>query len=199
MAEDETVSSEPTEGADATEAPAAHDPVDALLDLCVYAPLGFVTDARRVVPELAQKGRAQAAMARMIGEFAVSWGNTKLQSAMNDAQDTAVDVLRRLGVASPEPEQAPGAPTDTHEAAPAAAPTGGADTPAWLEGRTEADEAEARALAIPDYDNLSASQVVPRLDGLTPDELEAVRRYERKHRHRKTILNRVAQLQADTA
>lgn len=201
MAEDETVSSEPTEGADATDAPAAHDPVDALLDLCVYAPLGFVTDARRVVPELAQKGRAQAAMARMIGEFAVSWGNTKLQSAMNDAQDTAVDVLRRLGVASPEPEQAPGAPVaDVHEAASApASAAGGGDTPAWLEGRTEADEAEARALAIPDYDNLSASQVVPRLDGLTPDELEAVRRYERKHRHRKTILNRIAQLQADSA
>ena len=72
-----------------------------------------------------------------------------------------------------------------------------ADTPSWLEGRTEADEAEARALAIPEYDNLSASQVVPRLDGLTADELEAVRRYERKHRHRKTILNRVAQLQAE--
>src|SRR5690606_33944085 len=106
-----------------------------------------------------------------------------------------------------EPAQAPGAPVaDEPEGEPVAAdesaplvsvPTG--ETPAWLEGRTEADEAEAEALAIPDYDNLSASQVVPRLDGLTPDELEAVRRYERKHRHRKTILNRVAQLQAGPA
>lgn len=200
MADDEA-----TETTERTEPEPAHDPVDALLDLVVYAPLGFVTDARRVVPELAQKGRAQAAMARMIGEFAVTWGNTKLQSAMNDAQDTAVDLLRRLGVASPEPEQAPGAPVgETHDPtdstpAPSPSAASAADTPAWLEGRTEADEAEARALAIPDYDNLSASQVVPRLDGLTPDELEAVRRYERKHRHRKTILNRVAQLQADTA
>jgi hypothetical protein len=197
MADDEA-----TETTDGTGTESGHDPVDALLDLVVYAPLGFVTDARRVVPELAQKGRAQAAMARMIGEFAVSWCNTKLQSAMNDAQDTAVDVLRRLGVASPEPAQAPGAPVgDAHDPGPtaAAAAASGTDTPAWLEGRTEADEAEARALAIPDYDNLSASQVVPRLDGLTQDELEAVRRYERKHRHRKTILNRVAQLQADTA
>lgn len=198
MADDEAT--ETTEG---TEPEPAHDPVDALLDLVVYAPLGFVTDARRVVPELAQKGRAQAAMARMIGEFAVTWGNTKLQSAMNDAQDTAVDVLRRLGVASPEPEQAPGVPVgEAHDptgSTPSPSTASAADTPAWLEGRTEADEAEARSLAIPDYDNLSASQVVPRLDGLTPDELEAVRRYERKHRHRKTILNRVAQLQADTA
>ena len=51
------------------------DPVDQLLDILVYAPLGFVVDARRVVPELAEKGRAQAGTARMIGEFAVSWGN----------------------------------------------------------------------------------------------------------------------------
>jgi hypothetical protein len=182
------------------------DPVEHLLDLFVYAPLGFVVDARRVVPELAEKGRAQAGMARMVGEFAVSWGNSKLQGALSDAQDRAVGLLQVLGVAAPEPEQAPGAPVaeeamdepSAEEAAPLVSVPAG-ETPAWLEGRTEADEAEAAALAIPDYDNLSASQVVPRLDGLTPDELEAVRRYERKHRHRKTILNRIAQLQAGPA
>ncbi len=182
---------------------AASDPVDHLLDLFVYAPLGFVVDARRVVPELAERGRAQAGVARMIGEFAVSWGNTKLQGAMTDAQEQAVGILQRLGVASPEPEPAAGAPSGDQPEAEATMPppvvaTSG-DTPSWLEGRTAEDEAEAAALAIPDYDNLSASQVVPRLDGLTPDELEAVRRYERKHRHRKTILNRVSQLQAGPA
>jgi len=181
------------------------DPVDQLLDILVYAPLGFVVDARRVVPELAEKGRAQAGMARMIGEFAVSWGNTKLHGALAGAQDQAVDVLRRVGVASPEPEPSPGAPVDDDAVlhddiasapeTPSEPPPAG-DAPAWLEGRSEVDEAEASSLAIPDYDNLSASQVVPRLDGLTSDELEAVRRYERRHRHRKTILNRVAQLQA---
>jgi hypothetical protein len=184
------------------------DPVEQLLDLFVYAPLGFVVDARRVVPELAERGRAQAGVARMVGEFAVSWGNTKLHGALADAQEQAVGLLQRFGVAAPEPEQAPGAPLaddqpdagapDPADAAPLASVATG-DTPAWLEGRTEADEAEAAALAIPDYDNLSASQVVPRLDGLTPDELDAVRRYERKHRHRKTILNRIAQLQAGPA
>ena len=50
-------------------------------------------------------------------------------------------------------------------------------------------------LAIPDYDSLSASQVVPRLEGLMPAELEAVRSYETANRGRKTILNKVAQLQ----
>ena len=37
------------------------------------------------------------------------------------------------------------------------------------------DFEQAALLAIPDYDSLSASQVVPRLAGLTTEELEAVR------------------------
>jgi len=52
-------------------------------------------------------------------------------------------------------------------------------------------------LPLRDYDALAASQVVPRLATLTPDELDLVRRYERGHRNRQTILNRVGQLLAD--
>jgi hypothetical protein len=50
------------------------------------------------------------------------------------------------------------------------------------------------ALAIPEYDQLSASQVVERLDGLTADELDAVRAYELAHRGRSTILGKIMQL-----
>jgi hypothetical protein len=49
-------------------------------------------------------------------------------------------------------------------------------------------------LAIPGYDQLSASQVVERLDGLTPEELDAVREYEVAHRGRSTILGKITQL-----
>ncbi len=61
--------------------------------------------------------------------------------------------------------------------------------------RSAYDLTEAALLAIPDYDSLAASQVVPRLAGLTAAELEAVRQYEAAHRARRTILGRVAQLQ----
>jgi hypothetical protein len=54
---------------------------------------------------------------------------------------------------------------------------------------------DPESLAILEYESLSASQVVPRLEGLTPDELEAVRRYENGNRARRTILNKIAQLQ----
>jgi hypothetical protein len=50
------------------------------------------------------------------------------------------------------------------------------------------------ALPIPEYDQLSASQVVERLDGLTSAELEAVRAYELAHRGRSTILGKIMQL-----
>lgn len=57
------------------------------------------------------------------------------------------------------------------------------------------EEAPTPPEAIPDYDALAASQVVPRLQGLDRDELGAVERYEAATRGRRTILNRVAQLQ----
>ncbi len=52
----------------------------------------------------------------------------------------------------------------------------------------------ATELPIPDYDELSASQVIERLEGLTAEELAAVGAYERAHRGRNTILGKIAQL-----
>ncbi len=51
-------------------------------------------------------------------------------------------------------------------------------------------------LAIPGYDSLAASQVVPRLMTLGIAELDAIGTYEQANRGRRTILNRVRQLQA---
>ena len=58
-----------------------------------------------------------------------------------------------------------------------------------------APQSRPNALAIPGYDSLAASQVVPRLAGLSPEELAAVGAYESAHRARRTILTRVRQLQ----
>lgn len=48
--------------------------------------------------------------------------------------------------------------------------------------------ASAADLPIREYDGLSASQVVSRLSGLTPEELRAVRAYEERSRGRRTVL-----------
>lgn len=66
------------------------------------------------------------------------------------------------------------------------------------DGPTDATRSPAPSgahLAIPGYDTLSASHVVQRLAGLSTAELEAVRAYEADTRGRRTILNRIAQLQ----
>ncbi len=60
----------------------------------------------------------------------------------------------------------------------------------------DVDAPAPHELSIPDYDSLAASQVVPRLASLSIEELADVEAYERAHRARQTILNRVRQLQS---
>ncbi len=57
-----------------------------------------------------------------------------------------------------------------------------------------ADVPSVDALPIADYDELSASQVVERLEGLDRESLDAIRAYETGHRGRNTILGKIAQL-----
>jgi hypothetical protein len=181
--------SDPSDPTAPSDAERRRSPVDHLVDYCVFAPLGLALEARTLMPGLIDRGRAQVGVARMVGEFAVKWGSVKLESSVVDAQEQAMGVLRRTGLA-PAEERDRGPEPRTAPATPAAAP----DTdprPAEPVG----PEVDVATLAIPDYDNLSASQVVPRLDGLTPSELRAVGDYERGHRGRKTILNKVAQLE----
>jgi hypothetical protein len=60
-----------------------------------------------------------------------------------------------------------------------------------------AEPAGAADVVIPDYETLSAAEVVARLPGLTPRELAAVRAFEMAHRARRTVLTRIAQLLDD--
>jgi len=51
------------------------------------------------------------------------------------------------------------------------------------------------ALPIAGYDTLAASQIIARLDGLTPTELAAVKSHELTNRGRRTVLGRIGQLE----
>ena len=83
-----------------------------------------------------------------------------------------------------------GSPAKTTKASPAttAKSSGAAKAPARSAARAAAAAASAADLPIREYDGLSASQVVSRLSGLTPDELRAVRAYEDASRGRRTVL-----------
>jgi hypothetical protein len=85
------------------------------------------------------------------------------------------------------PSSEAAAPSRTPASPPPAVPMPAGDGP-------EADVPSVDALPIPDYDELSASQVVERLEGLDRESLDAIRRYESGHRGRNTILGKIAQL-----
>lgn len=164
----------------------------------------------------------QVAAARVVGQFAVAQGRRVVTSQPAAGRPTASNPARAAGTPTP-PVPAPPAGAPTRPArtppgpagaaartVPAAASTrakaapGPVPTPAPAAARATSRPApvpgdgsgpDAGSLAIPGYDSLSASQVVPRLAGLTPGELDAVVRYEAGHRGRRTILARATQLQ----
>ncbi len=160
-------------------------PVEQALDLLVYAPLGLILTAREELPRIIDRGRRQASgqvsTARLLGQMAVAQGQKEAEKALRQAAER----WSELGFGAPAGNGGSSAQPPPAETAPSA------PAPA-----TEGPLVSADSLAIPGYDVLSAPQVVQRLDGLSPDELEAVRAYEAATRHRRTILGRVAQLQS---
>jgi hypothetical protein len=184
-------------------------PLDQALDVVLYAPVGLVVSAGEELPRWIERGREQVSgqigMARLVGRFAVAQGQREAGKAVRQAAQLLVD----LGVL-------PGEPVEPEAPASGSAPGPADVSPAVIEliddgeipetgdavfdGGTTIDRPGAtppgRALAIPGYDALSASQVVQRLDGLSAAELEEVRAYELATRGRRTILNKIAQLQS---
>lgn len=178
------------------------NPVEWLVDLCVYAPIGFALDAHRYVPEFVERGRSQMAVARTLGKFAVD----RLERQF----PPLATVLDNLGLGveddGPPADGAPGAEGQAEDPARAGGslPAVGEDPTAVAAPDHEVDATGAATddvpgedgLAIPGYASLAASQVVPRLASLDRAELAAIRRYESAHRARRTVLNRVDQLLA---
>jgi hypothetical protein len=176
------------------------NPIEQALDVLVYAPLGFVFSAGELFPSLVEKGRSQLSMAKMVGQFAVQQGQTEAGKVFDKASKQALATLEQLSTfnrsSNGNGASAYGASNGAAaKVAPAPAPAAPIEVAVVEEPAVATSGPEAAELAIPDYDSLSASQVLPRLTGLATDELEAVRAYEAAHRGRKTILNRVAQLQ----
>ena len=150
-----------------------------LADFVLFAPLGLALEARKLYPELAARGRRQLLFTRTVGKFAVRRGQARIDDLVATGVGLVTAILPINGQAPPEPEATEVA------TAPDLAPV--PDLPA----EPALDDAH---LAIPDYDSLSAFQVMPRLEALDAPDLDAVRAYEESTRGRRTILNKIAQL-----
>jgi len=174
--------------------------------------------------EIAQRRKQladQATQWRTIGQLAVRFGaphvrreaEARLQDARRHAERMAGEAAQRAGAgfasvadlaaglsgrvpvrpARQRPPQAPPTPGRTIDLRRDATEVGAS---AHGTGRVPATGPvpAAGTLPIPGYDQLSASQVVERLDGLSRAELDAIRVYEQAHRGRNTILGKIAQL-----
>jgi hypothetical protein len=184
------------------------------IDLLVYAPVGvalylrdtvptfvnlFVSRGRAELGQRRQQAQGQVAQAKAMGEFAVNFGGPKVREHVEKgiamARKSAEAVLGGAGE-----DELPGAVDDVPPPArhapsePAAAPSPSAASEPAGESTPASAAPKAATLGIPDYDELSASQVVERLDGLQAGELDAVRAYEEAHRSRRTILYKIEQL-----
>lgn len=189
--------------AEVTEVP---KPLDAALDLLLYAPVGLAVTAAEELPKMAAKGRTrvntQLMMARVVGQFAVARGRQEFEKRFSPPAPQPP-----VPVPVPDADVEPPVTFDDMTANGSANGKGidrsesvASEHPDEVRAPTADDVAVAAApsageLAIPGYDSLSASQVVQRLAGLSSEELAAVGAYEQAHRGRRTILNRIHQLQ----
>jgi hypothetical protein len=190
-------------------------PGDRLLELVVFGPTGLAVTLVEEFPRFVEKGRhrveGQVHTARLIGQVAFQMGRRQLEQSLGHLGGQATGhhddgAERDTHDAEYEPDRDPTAYRASVPAtSPGAAPVPGdgpedAEAPTrpsvWLGGGGPNGSDTASSLAIPGYDSLSASQVVQRLEGLSPPELEEVRAHEAAHRQRRTILHRVEQLLA---
>lgn len=177
--------------------PTARSAVDRALDLLVFGPTGVVVTAVQDLPEMALKGRRlleqELRNAHVVGRFAVEAGRRQLQEQVEW-------LVGEHGEAYGGHQEAHGGHREAHGEARGAREHAGrsasaATRPPRSPGRAGAVERDPVVdRAIPEYDTLSASQVVRRLDALGPEELRAVVAHERAGRGRLTIVRRAEQL-----
>ena len=203
MTDEQDHADEQDQAADGSRSP-LEQVVEHAVDVFVYAPIGLLFEGASVLPQLVETGKNQVTMAKMVGQFAVKQGQSEGEKLAGNVAGGVLGLLARFGQSpsahppavpeSPVPAaSAPSSPAASAPSAPASAHVDGAH----VDGERAAGAAiDAATLAIPDYDGLSASHVVNRLAGLAATELELVRLYELANRGRKTILSKVAQLQA---
>jgi hypothetical protein len=192
-------------------------PGDRLLELVVFGPTGLAVTLVEEFPKLVEKGRhrveGQVHTARLVGQFAFQMGRRQLEQTLGhlvaqvDGGRSHDDIDTVPGAGHDQPgtealvsEASPGDVPDVDRRAGSSVAAGHepASTPwrpsVWLGSGGPNGTESPSSLAIPGYDSLSASQVVQRLEGLSPSELEEVRAHEASHRQRRTILHRVEQL-----
>jgi hypothetical protein len=155
------------------------DPVEVARELFVYAPIGVASRLSKDLPSLIEEGRAKYGVAKVMGTFAAQQGKRQFEERLRTATHGFWP--------QPAGQPATGNPKSSTQATPKTPTTQEAD----VEAPTVADVAD---LPIARYDTLSATQVLSHLAGLTPEQRNVIAEHERNTRSRRTILQRIEQL-----
>jgi hypothetical protein len=169
-----------------------------LFDVVLYAPIGFVYEYRKVLPQLVKKGRSQVQLGMFLGRMAASKGGSGAERATADALTTLATVAARgitelgqaVGLAPPEDETPPIDVVDVKEVV----PEPGKKTAKTKPVSTTKKVNRGPRLPIAGYDELTAREIVALLEDLTPAQRERVRSYETSNRNRKTVLAKLDRL-----
>jgi hypothetical protein len=183
-------------------------PLDQLIDLLIYAPVGLLYEHQEVLPKLIKRGRSQVQLARVLGQMAVSKGQTSVEDSVSDAVGVAATVLSRavtelasaIGlVGDSKSRPAPGGagrPGAAVEAGAGTTPPAAARPPAASADLEPAGGGADGPLPIAGYDQLKAREIIPLLDELSGTQRQRIREHELATRQRKTILGKLDRLEA---
>ena len=188
---------------------AEDNPLEQLIELFVYAPIGMLYEYPDVLPQLIKRGRSQVQLAKFFGQMAAKQGASSMSetpvAGAGAAGAQATDALAKLaarfitelgsqvGLAPPSGEPTPpaaaAAPVTESEAVPG-------DDPGGPEPEAESTPTKTARLPIAGYDELTAKEIIGVLDDLTQDQLMRVRNHETRGRNRKTVLAKIDRLVA---
>lgn len=179
-----------------------------LLDVMVYAPVGFLYEYRKVMPQLVKKGRSQMQLGMFIGRMAASKGGAGAERAAADALTTMATIAARgitefgqaVGLAPPDDEAPPFEVATSELPPPPASPPKAKAAPAKKKASKKpakkAATPKAPRLPIAGYEELTAREVVALVADLTPAQRARLRKHEETHRNRKTILAKLDRLES---
>lgn len=197
---------------------AEDNPLEQLIELFVYAPIGMLYEYPEVLPRLIKKGRSQVQLAKFFGQMAARQRGASIPGSAIAGAETAgaagaqaADVVAKVaarfitelgaqvGLAPSEPDPgsqvaaqrtgSPSEPPSTTNGAPAGKPAGSDAVPP-----VDSSPTKTARLPIAGYDDLTAKEIIGLLEDLTQDQLRRVRSHETANRNRKTVLAKIDRL-----
>lgn len=145
-----------------------NDPPVRLIDLMLFAPVGLVALVQRELPQLIATGKVRVENRITLAKFV---GRMAVRQTSNEFNRRMQNLEQARAAASAHPG-------------------------AIMVTATELHTTGLAQLGISNYDTRAASDIVQQLASLSSADLDRVREYEQANRARRTILGKIAQLQA---